>query len=253
LAKIAIVVFVLHLVFLFSNVFHDAPNLHNIFGNVFIVVLSSLALISVIFVYAKFPENFPSEKRGNLFVLLGMLLFLIGDVMWLVDEIFLNNKIPIGGFADLFWNVGYVCFIVAIIMFISFSFRASNKILYWLMTVGVLIGGYVLYSDVSEDLELGSFTLSHAIQDVYILYDFIVLILIIYLVWPMILNRNRLFYSWIILAFGFLTRVVYDRIFANMSEYGTYYTGHPIDLLYIVFYMCVVFVSLTKFRIMSND
>lgn len=250
LAIFAVVVFVLHAIFIFSGMFSEYKGL---IGNVFIVLFSLMALISIFILYFKFPENFPQEKRGNLFLVLGVLLFFLGDLVWLIDELFLDKLVPIGVFPDFLWNLGYVFFIVATIFFISFSFRPSKKLLYWLVIIGFIFGGAIIYQDVSEDLELGTFDFTHAIQDMYIVYDVVLVVLIIYLAWPMVFVGNKLFYGMFILAFGFFTRIIYDRIFAQMSEEMIYYTGHPIDLLYIVFYLCIIFKSAYKMRMLCKN
>jgi hypothetical protein len=250
LGILALILFILQAVFIFSGVFSQY---RGIIGNLLIVFLSLIALICIAILYFKFPQNFPAEKRGNLFLVLGMLLFFLGDLVWLIDEVFFKNLVPIGGIADYLWNVGYILFIVAIVYFISFSFRPSKKFFSGLIIIGIIVGTFLVYQDVSEDLELGTFTFQHAVQDMYMVYDIMLVVLIIYLAWPMVFIGNKLFYGMFFMAFGFFTRIGYDRIFAQMSEEGVYYTGHPIDLLYTLLYLILVFKVLYKLKVMCKN
>lgn len=242
-AKIAILtslIFSLQIIFAYAPIFHNIPKLHNILGNIFICSLSILALIGSIKIYKSLPLNFPRERTGNLYLSIALFLFLLGDLLWLYSEIFLNNLTPIGGLPDLMWNLGYIALIISMGYFISLSFRPSKKVTALILLVGLVIGGAILYFDVLEDLEENSFTLVHAIQDAYILYDTLLLFMVIYLIWPIIVLGNRFFISWVVLGLGITTRLIYDRIFAEMSDKGTYFTGHPVDVLYTTLYLTLV-------------
>jgi hypothetical protein len=247
---VAILVFVFQIFFAFYGLFSDSSSL---VGNIIITSSSLLALISMIVLYVKFPSNFPKEKWGNFFMVVSVFLFFLGDLLWLIDEVIRGQMVPIGGFPDMLWNLAYFALITAMGFFISFSFRPSNKWLYMALAIGSLVALAVLYEDVSEDLELGTFTFSHSIQDTYILYDFIVLAMIVYFVWPMFSIGGGLATSWIILSFGLATRIVYDRVFAQMSEEATYYTGHPVDLLYVLFYLAIIFANLYKYKLLCKN
>jgi hypothetical protein len=190
--------------------------------------------------------NFPMEKRGYLYLAISFALFFLGDLIWLVNEIILKKIMPLGGIPDLLWSLAYFALITAIIYFISFSFRESNFWLYLILIVGIIAGGALLYSDIAEDLSEGAFDFAHAIQDSYIFYDLVLLILIIYLIWPMFRIKSRLMISWILLFVGVFIRLIYDYIFAEISENGTYFTGHWIDIIYIAFYVLIIFSNISK-------
>jgi hypothetical protein len=77
--------------------------------------------------------------------------------------------------------------------------------------------------------------------------------MIFYLLWPLILNGNKYFTGWFLLGFGFVTRIVYDITFAKMSEDGSYYTGHPVDLIYVLLYLFVILNNVSKCRILNSN
>lgn len=252
----SIIIFVLQAIFVFTPIFHNDFYLHDVLGNIFIVALSFLALISTIKIYNLIPSNFPREKKGKFFLIISIVLFFIGDVLWLVSEVFFGNLVPIGGAPDFSWNLAYIFLIISILYFISIGFRSSKKFLYVILILGVLVGGTVLYFDVAEDFEQGSFTFAHSLQDAYILYDFVVLLLIIYLVWPILGFGVSFGLHWILIGVGVFTRLIYDQIFVRMLENNSYYTGHPVDLLYVSFYVFLVLAFYFKskeLRSIKND
>lgn len=252
LAIVAAFIFILQGVFIFGNFFKDYRGL---VGNIFIVSLSLLALIGSVIIYSNISSNFPREKKANLFLIFSLLLFLIGDIFWLVGELLSGKELILGNFPDLMWSLAYLFLIISLFYFISLGFRPSPKTIYLVVAAGLIIGGTILGLDIGEDLEEGTFNFSHAIQDSYILYDLVVLFMIIYLVWPMVLIGSRFFTPWFILGIGIISRLVYDQIFANMSQEGTYYSGHPVDLIYVLFYVVLLisFYFKSKSLAVKND
>jgi hypothetical protein len=243
---ISLLIFIFQAIFIFGGFFKDY---RDIIANVFIVLLSSLCLVSVILLYKKIPINFPKEKKGMLFLAFAMALFLIGDLLWLASEVFFGDLTPIGSFPDLAWNFAYFALIFSLIYFVLLSFRPSKFITYSILLVALIMGGGILYEDVHEDFEEGSFTFSHFIQDLYILYDLVALFLVVYLVWPIAFSGTRFGQYWTLLGLGIITRLGYDRIFADMSQKGTYYSSHPVDLLYVAVYL----IAVLSFYIKSRD
>ena len=90
---IGLILFILQGIFIFGNILTNENNFKDIVGNVFIVCISSLALISSIMIYKKISPNFPREKKGKLFLSISIFLFFLGDLIWLFNEIFLKNLI----------------------------------------------------------------------------------------------------------------------------------------------------------------
>lgn len=233
----AIIIFVFQGIFIFGNFFESS---RGIIANLFLTCFSLLAFVSSILIYKRISVNFIREKRAKLFLIISLFLFFLGDLSWLVSELFFGNLVPLGSVPDFIWLSAYVFLIISLVYFISMSFRPSSKMTYWVIILGIILGGFLLYLDVEEDLEEGSFTFAHAIQDAYILFDMVAVLMVIYLVWPIFSAGKRFYLNWLMLVFGIATRVVYDQIFANMSQQGTYYTGHPIDMLYVLFYIFVI-------------
>ncbi len=244
----ALFIFALHSIFIFTGFIKINSS---VLGNIFIMLLSLLSLISVFVLYLKFPSNFIIEKRGRLFLIISLTFFFLGDLFWTIYQTVLKNILPLGGIPDLCWNFAYLALMVSLVFFIKIQFRPSNLLAGILFSLGIFAGLIYLYFDLSEDIRLGTLNFIHLIQDLYFFYDFILLALVFVLIFPLINLRNKFFIGWIIIGIGITTRIVYDIFFANMSEKGIYYTGHPIDLIYVLFYLSIIFNSWLKFKILN--
>lgn len=236
---ISLILFVFQSIFVFSPILNDY-SLHNLIGNMFIVSISSLALISSILIYQKISVHFPREKKGKFFLAVSLFLFFLGDLLWLLDEVFLNKFVPVGSVPDFIWISAYIFLIITLFYFISISFRPSRSTTYWIILLAIIVSGVVLFLDISEDLEENSFEFVHAIQDSYILFDSIAFFLVVYLIWPIFPAGKRFYLNWLMLGIGIFIRAVYDKLFADMSQHANYYTGHPIDLMYTSFYLFII-------------
>lgn len=239
--------------FQIMNCLHVFGKGHNsIVGNSFITVISFLVFISLISLYFKLPRDSFRERNGYFFMLIGVFFLFLGDLLWLVNEVYLNNLVPVGGLPDLSWNLAYIFLIVAFGFFLSLSKKSTKFFFYIILIIIAFLGLFIIYQDVSEDLELGTFTLSHALQDTYILYDFILILMMFYLIYPLFVSKKKEAYPFLIICFGFISRLIYDLIFVNMSENGTYYTSHPVDLLYVGLYLFILLAILIKVKLIEN-
>ena len=246
---VAGIVFLLHVLFISFGFFGLNKNL---FGNLFIALISFLAFLSMFCLYKKFPHNFPMERKAKLFLLISTFLFFLGDFIWFAEEVFLQEIILLGGWPDLCWTLGYLALIISTQFFIKIEFRESKILLGILIFVAIILGGLFLYFDITANLSQGNLSFGSLIQDFYPIYDLIVFAMIIYLLWPLIITRNTYFLGWFWLGLGVLTRLVYDIIFVMLNKENLYYTGHPIDLVYNLFYIFIILNSLHKSNLLNS-
>lgn len=249
IAILAVVVFLLHLIFIFTGWVNINVNL---FGNLFSDIVAFLAFISMFLLYRKFPEYFPMEKKAKLFLLISLSLFFLGDLIWTLEQVIEKNILPIGGIPDLCWNLAYFSLGGALIFFMKTEFRKSNLWPIIITSLGVVAGSIYLFVSISEDLNLGIFSFIHLIQTLYVFYDILIFALGLIILYPLIISRNKLFLGWMVLGLGVMTRLIHDALFENLSESGAYYTGHPVDLIYVLFYISIIFNSLIKFNLLNK-
>jgi len=236
--------FFVHMTLIFTGVLRGS----NLLSNLFTIFFSFIAFLSLFFLYRKVPSNFPRERVGNILLLTSVFLFFLGDFFWAVEEIFLGNLVPLGGVADILWNLAYFSLIASVGFFISFSFVSSYPKIIFLLVLGLIFGGVFLYWDISEDIEEGTFNLPHFIQDLYPVYDIILIVMISILIWPIIGYGNKFFIPWFLFGLGVISRIIFDLVFVSISENGIYYTGHPMDIFYVAFYVFLVSYASFKCR-----
>ena len=241
--------FVIQILFISFNFFGLEKTF---FGNIFITIISFLAFLSMLCLYKRFPHNFPMERKAKLFLLISTSLFFLGDLLWLFEEAVLKNIMPLGQFPDLFWTLGYVALMTSIQFFIKMEFRESKKLLNLLIVLSIIVGGLFLYFDIAYSLNEGVLTFGGLIQDLYPVYDIAVFAMIFYLLWPLIITKNTYFIGWFWLGLGVLTRLIYDIVFIIMNKNHTYYTGHPIDLVYELLYIFIILNSWHKSQVLSK-
>ena len=244
---IALFIFLFILLLFFENFPKKLATLDAIFA-----IFSLLAFISCVRIYIKIPKRFPAEKKGYLFLMISILLFFLGDLFWFILEVFFQDFVPLGGLPDISWNLAYFSLMISLYFFISFSFRESNKLYYFFLSIAALIIIIIEVIEIKEGLYTEAISFIHIINELYVFYDIFLIIMIFYLVWPMIKLKNKIFYSWIILLIGLVFRVIYDYIFVILSYKNLYSTGNPIDLIYVLFYLAIIFSNIYKCQTLDN-
>lgn len=236
LLVVSFLLFVLHAVFILGKLFSSYSL---VWGNLFISLMSFLAFVSCWALYKKLPTNIPRERKGILFLTLSILFFCLGDLLWLLIEVALKIEVPIGGFPDVLWTLAYLLVIVALYYFISMGFRSSQWPVFFSIFLGFVVGGIIFYKTISDEIINHTITFVLLIQNSFVLYDIIILFMIVVLVWPIINSGNRFFLHWLVFAFAILIRLVHDIVFMRIAN-TAYYTGHPVDLLYVLSYVGII-------------
>ncbi|MCX6708434.1 MAG: hypothetical protein NTW67_02170 [Candidatus Woesearchaeota archaeon] len=218
--------------------------------NVFNIVLALCAALGCWFAYKMTGKCFPREKKGWFFVALAFFLFTIGELLWAVFE-FKGIETPIGSLADLFWTLGYFTLIFGFYVFLSMMFFSSESYNYVIMALSALVGGFVAYLGIPGDIA-AELTLGHFVQHFYIFLDFILLGMVLVLIIPLWRVRNRLFVTWLVFALGIAVWIVFDFLFAGMTAFGVYYSGHPVDILYAFAYVLFIFAADSKVKLVEH-
>ncbi len=223
-----------------------------VLGNLFICIISFLAMVACWIPYFKLSKEFSIEKKGWFFIALAITLFFLGDIAWSAFEVILEIHVPIGSPCDLLWNLAYFSLMYGLWYFMSLLFfesPARNRVV---MFASLLIACAVLYFNLRGDIASGNLSFVIFIQNLYVFYDIIILGMIYLIIIPLVLAHNYLFISWILFACAILARVFFDFIFAHMSYAGTFYTGHPLDLVYTFSYLLFAFAAYEKDKLIAT-
>jgi hypothetical protein len=219
-----------------------------LWGNFFISSLSFLALV-ITFVFLISPSGRVGfDRKGNILMAIALIFFFLGDLMWFLDEFVAGIHVPIGGSADLFWNLAYILMIISFFYFLNSFFVESKLFSNLLIALGFFVGIGNFIISLRGYIELHNYSFAVLVQSLYPAYDFVLVGLTLAILIPLIIHRDRIFLGLYVLLAGIVSRVVYDNVFVYMARSGTYYTGHPVDLIYSFFYIAVGMSALLYLR-----
>lgn len=223
-----------------------------VLANLFICFISFFAMVACWIPYCRLPKEFPLEKKGWFFIAIAMTFFFLGDLAWAVFEIILQIHVPLGSLSDLLWNLAYFSMIYGLWYLMSLLFYESSTRNRIVMFASLIIACLVLFLNIRDDLASGNLNFVVFIQNLYVFYDVIILGMIYLILLPLIMSHNHLFVAWTVFGLAIVTRIVFDFIFARMSEVGSYYTGHPVDLLYTFSYFLFAFAAYEKDKLICR-
>lgn len=168
------------------------------------------------------------ERRGWMFLSLGILLFSAGDAIWdFYYAWFLDRTPAIPSSADALYLAGYVLLIAGVVLIVP-----SHRIpLSDLLDVGVLTvsaGGVVWFFWISPQTHAAAGTASRIVSSAYPTMDFLMVVVLVYAAfatkrWPTYLR---------LLAVGFACMLTADLLY-----YGSYAGGSWLDTGWLLNYL----------------
>ena len=222
------------LIILLSNlVSEDAANLASSFSSIFVsgvfVLFSSVLLLK--------SNLKTSLGKASIVLLVYASLSFIAETTWVIYENVLNIE-PFPSLADFFWVTGYFFLFSFLIYHLKpvKKFVTKNVIFFATITSAIflvpsLLLMYNLNSSLSE-FEL-VVALTYPIADAFVLFPLAIGIILFLRV-----ERNVL---WSMFLIGTVSFIVGDTFFLALSMNDSYYSGHPMDLLYVLGYTFFVF------------
>lgn len=207
-----------------------------VLSNVFVDLLSLCAALGGFAAYNSINKK--SEfKRPTLYLALAFAFLFLGDMLWSVFENVLGIAIPVGSFADFAWIIGYVLILISLFMFVSKMFITfKTKVFAGLITL--IFASWFAIFHLPDLVSLAS-VFNHA----YVIMDIVIIGLISMILVPLVTTRNRFVVFWILFASAFLVRIVFDVLFAEFIDADIYWSGHFIDIIYMLSYAIFVFAA----------
>ena len=209
-----------------------------------LVVLSSILAIQL-------------KKQGH-FQSRAFLLFAVGATCWFVAEQIwavydhIYDLDPFPSEADFFYASSYPFYIA--FLFISLRpIRNSVSKKAWLFAIGLSISFLIPSLFGAYDSIVGEDEPSALIALAYPTLSSIQLMFAI--IGIMFLAKKGANFSWMLLLFGFIVYAVSDTFFLFVELDGTYYDGHPVDLLYLYSFILLIFSLESRIRLskLSTD
>ena len=177
-------------------------------------------------------------RRVHTGFFLAILLWFVGEFTWLIYEVILGVKVPYPSFADVFYLAGYVPTLVSIIAFMAIFRKlvtVKKKILSAL--VGLLIigtTGILLLNPLSTS---SSPAFVKAFDVAYPLLDAVLMALVMMRL--IAFTGTKLGKPWVWIFGGLLSYSFADIMFSWGTLTKWYYSGHPIELLWLYGYLAL--------------
>jgi hypothetical protein len=207
-----------------------------VFGNwIFLPIPGILVVLSIIMV-KRFGIAGSHGKAWISFVVFSVMWF-IAEQVWMVMELFYHQK-PFPSIADFFYLAGYPAYFIFAILYLKPIKDAITKemiIVASLVAVGLLVPNlYMAFENNS-----GEDQVAVALGAAYPIADAIILV-------PALIGVSLFFggkvnFLWSLMLIGIIIEVVADTAFQYFSLDNSYYTGHPIDILFLWSYILFSF------------
>jgi len=172
----------------------------------------------------------------------------IAEQVWLVEELFYHQK-PFPSEADFFYIAGYPAYFVFAILYLKpFQSVITKKLIVSasLVAVAVLIPNmyWTLENHSGEDQFSVILGASYPMADAIVLVPAIIGIRLFF--------GSKANFLWSLMLVGILVEVVADTGFQYFSFDNSYYTGHPVDILFLWSYILFSFGVYDNIKVFKN-
>lgn len=180
-------------------------------------------------------------------LLIASSLWLIAETTWIFYELVLHED-PFPSLADVFYSLGYPFLFVFMLAYISPVRKGITKrSLLSAISASAIILFFGLYQTIDSSFELDNETFYA------VLYPILDSILIV----PAFLGISLFFsgrvnFMWTMVWFGMLSLFIADTIFMYSQMDDSYYTGHPIEILFYSSYVLIAFGVYDQMRIFGQ-
>lgn len=223
-----------------------------LYSDIIAVVVAVLPVITSLYIFSYFERENP-EKMVWLVLVGGLVLWLVGEIVWLYYEGLMEID-PFPSLADAPWMLGYAFIIAALVL----QYKTVSVKLERIYTVGIavlmVILGVIIAFLLGYPIAIyEEFTVLEKIismfyptADLFLLY---IALLITGLYWA-----GKLGYSWLLIALGIVFYAVGDLWFAYLEWLEIYpeVAWHPVDFTWIIGDL-LVFLGAAKYRISFEE
>ena len=219
---------------LISNYFGEEVAV--IVGNfMYIPAAGSLLVVSIIVL----QRLGTSGKHGTALIALAgfAICWFFAEITWILQELYFKID-PFPSTADLFYLVGYPFLLMFVISYLEIVREGITKeILALAILAAVIVLVSSLYVVFNEDEELSSY--EFALLAGYPIADAIVLV-------PSLLGvvlffKGKVNFMWTLVFLGVISLYVADTTFLYTQLEDSYYTGHPLEMLFHFMYFLMAF------------
>ena len=204
------------------------------------LVVFTDALFIVVSGVCAFVAFLPARKwkeQGRLGVVhlglfLAVLLWFLGESVWGIYELLLAVEVPYPSAADIFYLAGYLPALLGITFFLVRVKTAIKGIAFQAAILSglVIIGSAVVFL-INPIIASSSSNLAKIFDVGYPSLDAILLVLAVTML--IAFADGKIGESWFWISFGMILTTMADLAFSFGTLSGWYYSGHPIELLWL--------------------
>ena len=194
------------------------------------------------------------QTKSFVFYTLGLAFWFIAEQIWLAYDYFWEGD-PFPSEADFFYIIAYP-FMAAFLFYSLKPILKSVSRNVWLFAIGLSFSFLIATIPAAYDDMLGEPVYATLVALAYPILSSFQLVPAI--IGVMFLTKNRANLSWMLILFGFIVYSIADSFFLLAELDGSYYDGHPSDLMYIASFLFLLFAvhlrySVTKLSISENQ
>ena len=185
------------------------------------------------------------QAKAFLFFALGSGCLFVAEQIWQAyDHIWEGSPFP--SEADIFYLASYPFFFIFLFQSLKPILNSISKNV-WLFAIGLSIAFTIpsiiaAHDDISGD---EAFAVSIALA-----YPILASVkLVPAIIGIMYLIKGEANFSWMLILFGFIIYSISDTFFLFTELDGTYYDGHPVDLLFVYSFMFLIFALHIRLKI----
>jgi len=185
------------------------------------------------------------QTKSFVFYTLGLASWFIAEQIWIAYDYFLEGD-PFPSEADFFYILAYP-------LMTAFLFYSLKPILksvsrnVWLFAIGLSFSFLIPTVPAAYDDMLGEPVYATLVALAYPILSSFQLVPAI--IGVMFLTKNRANLSWMLILFGFIMYSVADTFFLLAELDGSYYDGHPTDLMYIASFLFLLFAVHLRYKV----
>ena len=177
----------------------------------------------------------------------GMSLWFLGELVWAIYALLLNVPVPYPSIADIFWLAGYPFFFWALFVQVwpfKEAFSRRSKILGPLSMLVIAAGilSVLLPSILATEESLPSIIIAVAypVFDVFLLAVAVPVLLLF--------KQGKFWKPIVFVILGIIMTLVGDLWFAFVTLTGSYFNGHPLEVLFLWSYLAFALGFYMKLR-----
>jgi len=200
---------------------------------ILVPVLGAAVMLSIIFAIRSGAKG--SHGKAWILFSIAMVTWFIGEQVWFVYELVYNEN-PFPSLADFFYLTGYVFFFAFSFYYIKPVKKAVTK---KIVGTAIAISAALLIPTVYYSLNSDYNSFELALAASYPILD--VITLVPSLIGIALFLGGEVNFMWTLVMLGMAIFVMADTGFLVANLAGEYYTGHPLDILYLWSYLLFAF------------